>query len=59
MPMFTMRSRTRSPSFTSIGVVAGAALPLNVSQLNSMDRVFGMVLFGSTAYSWSTMAKSF
>src|SRR5918995_1228594 len=47
IPRFTMRTRTRSPSFTSIGVVAGPDLPLIVSQLNSIASEFGMVLFGT------------
>ena len=54
MPRFTIRMRTRSPSFTTIGVVAGPALPLIVSQLNSIASVFGMVLFGRMAHSWNT-----
>src|SRR6266851_4197060 len=51
MPRFTKRMRTRSPSRTMRGVVAGPACPLNNSQLNSMFMVLGTVLFGSTAYS--------
>ena len=51
MPRLTKRIRTRSPSLTSIGVVAGPALPLIVSQLNSIDSVLGIVLFGSSAHS--------
>ena len=54
-----MRIRTRSPSLTISGVEAGPALPLMTSQLNSMFMVFGMVLFGSTAYSCSAMQEVF
>ena len=53
-----MRRRTRSPSRTSIGVVAGADLPFIVSQLNSMASVFGVGLFGSVAHSWRMSPKS-
>ena len=50
--------RTRSPCLTIIGVVAGAALPLIVSQLNSIAIVFGTVLFGKTAHSCNINPKS-
>src|SRR6266568_1227440 len=48
IPRLTMRSRTRLPSRTSMGVVIGADTPLNVSQLNSMPAVFGTVLPSNT-----------
>ena len=44
--------------FTSIGVVAGPALPLKVSQLYSIAMVFGTVLLGRMAHSCSRMPKS-
>ena len=50
--------RTRSPRRTTSGVEAGPALPLNVSQLNSMFMLFGIELLGSTAYSCSAIRKS-
>ena len=45
-----MRSLTRSPNLTSMGVQEGPALPLIVSQLNSIANVFGTVLLGSSAH---------
>ena len=56
--MLIILIRTRSPRFTSSGVVAGPALPFIVSQLNSMAIVLGIVLLGRMAHSWSTMPKS-
>ena len=53
-----MRIRTRSPCFTSIGVVSGPALPLNVTQLNSIAMVLGTLLLGRMAHSCSMMPKS-
>ena len=41
-----------------MGVIAGPALPLNVSQLNSIASEFGIVLFGRIAHSCITMPKS-
>ena len=57
MPMLIIRMRTRSPCLTIIGVVAGPDLPLKVSQLNSIESVFGTVLFGSSAHSCRTSAE--
>ena len=56
--MFTMRIRTRSPCLTSSGVVAGAARPLMVNQLNSISMVFGTAPFGRIAHSWKMRPKS-
>ncbi len=55
MPRLMILIRTRSPCLTMSGVDAGPALPLNVSQLNSMFMLLGIVLLGSTAYSWSAI----
>jgi hypothetical protein len=52
------RMRTRSPSLIIKGVDAGPAFPLNVSQLNSMFMLFGIVLFGRTAYTCSAIRFS-
>ena len=40
------------------GVVAGPALPLIVSQLNSMASVLGTVLFGRMAQPWKIIPTS-
>jgi hypothetical protein len=58
MPRLTKRRRTLSPSLHSTGVVAGAALPFIVSQLNSIAMLLGVGLPGSVAQPWRSQAKS-
>ena len=44
--------RTRSPCLTTSGVMYGAARPLSVKRLNSIDIVLGTVDPGRMAHSW-------